>query len=149
MFAEAGSGKPVKQKRFSMWFRASKLPATVSKEVVAKGTKALNHEGHKGKEKLFFVLFVSFVVPFFSEPFATPSKEAIAKGFFSTTARSCCAALLCRILPKPTVTSACLSGCFHPRGDVTQYDRNEEFDYDAVQWLRRCSTAQPRDSTLL
>ena len=26
------------------------------------------------KEKLFFVLFVSFVVPFFSEPFATPSK---------------------------------------------------------------------------
>ena len=32
--------------------------------------KALNHEEHKGKEKLFFV---HFVVPFFSEPFATPS----------------------------------------------------------------------------
>ena len=42
----------------------------------AKSIKALNHEeheGHKEKEKLFFVLFVSFVVPFFSEPFETPS----------------------------------------------------------------------------
>ena len=34
-------------------------------EAVAKSLKALNHEGHKGKEKLFFVLFVSFVVPLF------------------------------------------------------------------------------------
>ena len=45
-------------------------------EGVAKSIKALNHEGHeghKGKEKLFFVPFVLFVVPFFSEPFATPS----------------------------------------------------------------------------
>ena len=53
-----------------------------AKEVVAKSIKALNHEGHeehKGKEKLFFVFFVSFVVPFFSEPFATPSFEAVAK----------------------------------------------------------------------
>ena len=43
-------------------------------EVVAKSIKALNHEeheGHKGIEKLFLVLFV---VPFFSGPFATPSK---------------------------------------------------------------------------
>ena len=34
-------------------------------EDVAKSIKASNHEGHeehKGKEKLFFVLFVSFVV---------------------------------------------------------------------------------------
>ena len=41
-------------------------------EGVAKSIKALNHEeheGHKGKEKLFFVLFV---VPFFSEPVAPP-----------------------------------------------------------------------------
>ena len=36
-----------------------------------KSLKALNHEGHKGKEKLFFVLFVSFVVPFFSGLFVT------------------------------------------------------------------------------
>ena len=39
--------------------------------VVAKSIKALNHEeheGHKGKEKLFFV---PFVVPFFTGPFAT------------------------------------------------------------------------------
>ena len=37
-------------------------------ESVAKSIKALNHEDHEGKEKLFFV------VPFFSEAFATPSK---------------------------------------------------------------------------
>ena len=40
-------------------------------KLVAKNIKALNHEeheGHQGKEKLFFVLFL---VPFFSEPFAT------------------------------------------------------------------------------
>ena len=45
-------------------------------EIVAKSIKALNHREHrehKGKEKLFFVLFVFSVVPFFSEPFATPS----------------------------------------------------------------------------
>ena len=41
-------------------------------EGVAKSIKALNHEGHKGTEKLFFVLFMSFVVLFFSGPFATP-----------------------------------------------------------------------------
>ncbi len=38
------------------------------KEVVAKSIKALNHEEHEGlegKEKLFFVLFVFFVVPLF------------------------------------------------------------------------------------
>ena len=46
-------------------------------EIVAKGIKALNHEGHKGKEKLFFVLFVSFVAPFFSEPFATLSMSGV------------------------------------------------------------------------
>ena len=48
--------------------------ATTFFEVVTKSLKALNHEGHKehkGKEKLFFVRFVSFVVPFFSEPFVT------------------------------------------------------------------------------
>ena len=48
---------------------------------VAKGIKALNHEGHeghKGKEKLFFVIFVSFVVPFFSGSFATPSFARMA-----------------------------------------------------------------------
>ena len=39
-------------------------------ESVAKSIKALNHKAHKGKEKLFFVLFVRFVVPFFSGPFA-------------------------------------------------------------------------------
>ena len=42
-------------------------------KAVAKSIKALNHEeheGHKGKEKLFFVLFVVY---FFSESFATPS----------------------------------------------------------------------------
>ncbi len=42
-------------------------------KLVAKSIKALNHEeyeGHQGKEKLFFMLFV---VPFFSEPFATSS----------------------------------------------------------------------------
>ena len=47
---------------------------------VAKSIKALNHEvheGHKGKEKLFLVLFVFFVVPFFSETFATPTFEVI------------------------------------------------------------------------
>ena len=52
-------------------------------EGVAKSLKALNHEGHeghKGKEKLFFVLFVSFVVPFFSEPFATPAFDVVARG---------------------------------------------------------------------
>ena len=52
----------------------------LAKEGVAKSIKALNHEeheGHKGKEKLFLVLFV---VPFFSEPFATLSKEGVAKG---------------------------------------------------------------------
>ena len=51
-------------------FTLSVIPV---KEVVAKSIKALNHEeheGHKGKEKLFFVLFV---VPFFSELFATTS----------------------------------------------------------------------------
>ena len=37
------------------------------------------HEGHQGKEKRFFVLFVFFVVPFFSETFATPSFEGVAK----------------------------------------------------------------------
>ena len=47
--------------------------ATPSKEGGAKSIKALNHKGQKGKEKLYFVLFVSFVVPFFSEPFATIS----------------------------------------------------------------------------
>ena len=52
-------------------------------EAVAKSIKASNHEGHeehKGKEKLFFVLFVSFVVPFFSGPFAAPFFEGVAKG---------------------------------------------------------------------
>ena len=51
-------------------------------EFVAKSIKALNHEGHQGhegKEKLFLVLFVSFVVPFFSEPFATSSFKVVAK----------------------------------------------------------------------
>ena len=46
----------------------------------ARSIKALNHEvheGHKGKEKLFLVLFVFFVVPFFSEPFVTPTFEVI------------------------------------------------------------------------
>ena len=46
--------------------------ATLAFEVVAKSIKALNHEGHEEhKEELFFsfVLFVSFVVPFFSGPF--------------------------------------------------------------------------------
>ena len=44
---------------------AGSLMATTVVEVVAKSIKASNHEGHeehKGKEKLFFVLFVSFVV---------------------------------------------------------------------------------------
>ena len=45
-----------------------------AKEGVAKSIKALNHRGTKAtKEKLFFVLFVPFVVPFFSGPFATTS----------------------------------------------------------------------------
>ena len=60
---------------------AGSLMATTVVEVVAKSIKASNHEGHeehKGKEKLFFVLFVSFVVPFFSGPFATPSKTGKA-----------------------------------------------------------------------
>ena len=46
---------------------------TTSKEDVAKSIKALKHKehaGHKGKERLFLVLFVLFVVPFFSELFA-------------------------------------------------------------------------------
>ena len=46
------------------------------KSPVCRDLKALNHEGHeghKGKEKLLFVLFV---VPFFSEPFATPSNQS-------------------------------------------------------------------------
>ena len=50
----------------------------LTKEGVAKSIKALNHEeheGHEGKEKLFFVFLV---VPFFSEPFATASKESDA-----------------------------------------------------------------------
>ena len=51
-----------------------------AKEIVAKSIKASNHEGHeehKGKEKLFFV---SFVAPFFSGLFVTPSKEAQSHG---------------------------------------------------------------------
>ena len=53
-------------------------------EVVAKNTKALNHEeheGHKGKEKLFVVLLVSFVVPFFSGLFATASIARMTAGW--------------------------------------------------------------------
>ena len=53
------------------------LTADLTMEVVAKGIKALNHEGHeghKGKEKLFFV---RFVVPSFSGPFATLSMSGV------------------------------------------------------------------------
>ena len=52
-------------------------PPAKAEKGVAKSLKALNHEeheGHEGKEKIFLVLFVSFVVPFFSEPFAPPSE---------------------------------------------------------------------------
>ena len=48
-------------------------------EIVAKSVKVLNHEeheDHKGKDKLFSVLFV---VSFFSGPFATTSFETVAK----------------------------------------------------------------------
>ena len=38
------------------------------------------HKEHKGKEKLFFVLFVCFVVPFFSGPIATPSIAGMING---------------------------------------------------------------------
>ena len=51
-------------------------------EVVAKNTKAFNHEDHKGKEKLFFVLLVSFMVPFFSGLFATASIARMTAGWF-------------------------------------------------------------------
>ena len=54
-----------------------------AKKIVAKSIKALNHREHrehKGKEKLFFVLFVFSVVPFFSEPFATPSIAGMING---------------------------------------------------------------------
>ena len=51
-----------------------KLIETVYQEGVAKSIKALNHRGTKAtKGKLFFVLFVPFVVHFFSGPFATTS----------------------------------------------------------------------------
>ena len=42
--------------------------AILPSEAVEKSIKALNrgeHQGHKGKEKLLFVLFVLFMVPFF------------------------------------------------------------------------------------
>ena len=51
--------------------------------------KALNHEeheGHKGKEKLFFVFFV---VPFFSEPFATPSFAGVTMIHSATAFLKC------------------------------------------------------------
>ena len=50
---------------------------SIRQEVGAKSIKALNHREHrehKGKEKLFFVLFV---VPFFSGLFATTSKAGM------------------------------------------------------------------------
>ena len=52
----------------------STFPAVVilAKEPVTKSIKALNHEGHKGKEKLFCVLYV---VSFFSGPFATAVED--------------------------------------------------------------------------
>ena len=54
--------------------------------------KALNHEEHevhKGKEKLFFVLFVFFVVRFFSEPFATPSFAGVTMIHSATASLKC------------------------------------------------------------
>ena len=66
--------KITNSQQFPLFIKKPLIPETYDKtNFVAKSLKALNHEGHEGKEKLFFVLFVSFVVPFFSEPFATPS----------------------------------------------------------------------------
>ena len=77
-------GKPEK----TLFLRVFVVPffseplATPAIEAVAKNTKALNHEGHeghKGKEKFFFV---TFVVPFFSGIFATVSIARMTAGWF-------------------------------------------------------------------
>ena len=53
-----------------------------------KSLEPQRHGDHKGKEKLFFVLFVFSVVPFFSGPFATASLTGMTRdasvGFTTT-----------------------------------------------------------------
>ena len=47
------------------------ITVILAKELVAKGPEEGNHEEHKEKLFFSFMLFVFFMVSFFSEPFAT------------------------------------------------------------------------------